>query len=121
MKECYRILAPGAVIRIGWPELSNVVTAYLQSVPETWQTGNPESETLGDKLNDDFFLFGHRYLYDYQTLALVIQRIGFPNFHKVPWGKSEYRELNGIEQNKEARVHVIEAEKPRQNRPGQSR
>ncbi|MCD6386440.1 methyltransferase domain-containing protein [Candidatus Sumerlaeota bacterium] len=112
LKECFRILVPGGVIRIGWPELSNILNAYFNSAPESWDTGNPESETVGDKLNDSFFLFGHRYIYDYQTLELVMGRIGYTNFQKVEWGKSKFKELNGLERNKEFKIHVIEAVKP---------
>jgi predicted SAM-dependent methyltransferase len=113
LTECLRVLSPGGVIRIGWPELSNVLTAYFHSSPETWDTGNPASETMGDKVNDSFYLYDHRYLYDYKTLELAMTRIGFINFTKVPWGESEHPELKGIEKNLSFRVHVIEAEKPK--------
>lgn len=113
LKECFRILKPGGVIRIGWPELSCIISAYSHSNSETWDTGNPESETLGDKVNDSFYLYGHKYIYDNQTLELVMQRIGFVNYRQMPWGVSAFPELNAIEQRADAKVHVIEAEKPK--------
>ncbi len=111
LEECYRILEPGGVIRIAWPELSNIVHAYLLSDPKAWDTGNPESETPGDKVNDCFYLFGHKYIYDFHTLKLTMERIDYVNFQQMERGKSSYPELQNMEQ-RPGSIAVIEAQKP---------
>ena len=85
------------MIRDGWPELGNIVQAYLANQPETWNTGNPKSETVGDKVNDGFYLFGHRYIWDFETMDLELQRVGFSRIKRCDKKQSDHPDLSDLD------------------------
>jgi predicted SAM-dependent methyltransferase len=76
LKECSRVLQPGGVVRIGVPDLERYVHSYNGSDPiiDVYRPGRP---TRAIALNEIFYLYGHRALYDYETLALACREAGF--------------------------------------------
>ncbi len=95
-KESYRVLINGGVLRLSFPELSFHINKYIKQLE--WDTANP-TETYGDKINDMFYSYEHKYHYDCETLKREIERVGFKKIVELKWGKSKIKELNGVERN----------------------
>jgi predicted SAM-dependent methyltransferase len=76
LKECYRVLKPGGVLRIGVPDLGRYVASYKgdDSMIDDCRPGRP---TRAIALNEIFFHHGHKAIYDYETMALACQEAGF--------------------------------------------
>lgn len=106
LAECFRCLKPGGRIRIATPDLGRLVAGYLVQ--------DPASKRYVDRVFADFFRgattktpaaalnnimnnFGHRFLYDEQTLRLALANAGFHNMVRQAVGVSDDPELCGIE------------------------
>lgn len=106
LAECFRCLKPGGRIRIATPDLSRLVAGYLAQ--------DPASQRYVDRVFADFFPgattktpaaalnnimnnFGHRFLFDEQTLRLMLTNAGFHGVVRQAVGVSEDPELRGIE------------------------
>jgi predicted SAM-dependent methyltransferase len=76
LKECYRVLQSGGVLRIGVPDLERYVHSYNGSDPiiDDCRPGRP---TRAIALSEIFYHYGHRAVYDYETLALACREAGF--------------------------------------------
>lgn len=65
LRECWRVLKPGGVLRIATPDLNWLSAGILDgSVP-------------CDLVNDSFYGHGHRYLYSRAEMAKVVSEAGF--------------------------------------------
>jgi SAM-dependent methyltransferase len=88
-RECYRILKPGGVLRLGVED----TTAYVRSLVvdgadgfiESMRPGRP-TPLLG--VLDVFFAWTVRWLYDFDTLALVCNAVGFRTVEHSQFGES---------------------------------
>jgi len=67
LKECWRILKPGGVIRLTTPDLN------------WFASGVSQSTITCDEINEIFYNHGHRYLYTQEALSLNCQEVGFTN------------------------------------------
>jgi predicted SAM-dependent methyltransferase len=96
LKDCYKVLKPGGTMRIGWPDTTNLMRAYvtrnkeyfnyiatnvnLGSVPTTW-----------DELVVDFFYsWDHKYGYTRKHLKKVLLDIGFKKAKFKKYKQSDY-------------------------------
>lgn len=126
LKECFRVLKTGAVMRLCCPDLEQYVQAYLNWNREKAKSANSSLfENGANFLNFAFFgealpelkFFntrstndGHKYHYDYQDLSQKLLRIGFSKVERQEFKKSAYPELSGLE-NRITRNLIIEAVK----------
>ncbi|NEO96283.1 MAG: methyltransferase domain-containing protein [Moorea sp. SIO3G5] len=105
LKECWRILKPGGIIRIATPNLNWF----------TEQSSN--SLTACDNINNIFYEHGHRYLYTQQALEFYCQETGFTNLNKSTYKDNESR-LGYLDSHAERFNHspeisqYLEAQKP---------
>ncbi len=70
MTETLRVLRPGGVVRILVPDLEQAIAAYGEGRKEEALEGIFEGWELGDYAR-------HRYMYDYDLLAGMLERVGF--------------------------------------------
>lgn len=67
LRECFRILKPGGIIRLTTPDLTYFANRVTQSL------------NCCDQINEVFYGHGHCYLYTQEALQFYCQEIGFTN------------------------------------------
>lgn len=107
LRECRRVLKPGGTIRIATPNLE-VITGLCN-----WD-GNAMSrryiDWITDKfidgvdvyracfvVNNAFYNWGHRFLYDAEVMELTMDLAGFTDIRRCAPGESSDEHLRGIE------------------------
>lgn len=116
LKECYRVLEPGGVLRLVLPDLRSVVEDYLAGKTDDAPYGEHRAETPADLLNirlmyrapqapsgsapyrvytalKDFH--SHKWMYDAQSLVHHVTVAGFVEVEQRPFLDSR---IEGIEQ-----------------------
>jgi predicted SAM-dependent methyltransferase len=130
LHECLRVLKPGGRIRIATPSLDRLVSLfatdrsdveerYLAWAVETWVPG-ADAHLPGFVLNNFLRDWGHRFVYDRETLAHALAAAGFVDVRESSVGRSETPELAGLEAHGEAipaefnelETIVLEARRP---------
>jgi predicted SAM-dependent methyltransferase len=119
LRECRRVLKPGGAIRIATPSLERLARLYeggdLQERYVRWavETLDPETEAPlpGVALNNFFRSWGHRFIYDPQTLRHALTEAGFVDVEERPVGELEQHLAERPEFN-EYETFVLEARRP---------
>jgi predicted SAM-dependent methyltransferase len=77
--ECLRVLVPGGFMRVLTPDLLTFARAYVERGPGslTWYADNFGVRTHAEMLNFGMRMGGHTFLYDEETLDLVLRAVGF--------------------------------------------
>lgn len=96
LNNCYGILSTGGYMRISVPDLSIWCRHYLEKNNNFFSvireiTGNPMdpySQTNAATFNLMLYRFGHLWLYDYESLSIMLSMIGFKNITRKQWGSS---------------------------------
>lgn len=85
LRECWRVCAADAVLRIGVPDLGRYVRAYggEDSIIDDCRPGRP---TRGIALSEVFFCCGHRSMYDFETLEGLLVEAGFSTVERCEYG-----------------------------------
>jgi predicted SAM-dependent methyltransferase len=114
LRECYRLLIVGGILRVAMPSLEVIVQRY---VSEDWRNQDwltsPDYQfvqTRAEMLNIAFRWWGHQWLYDREELHRRLREAGFFRIMDVDWGKSETRELKGRETRADSLL-ICEAQK----------
>ncbi len=122
LKECYRVLKPGGVLRVATPDLDAFLGLTIENPDEDqlyyikWISEKflPSDHNYRPKLviNNAFYNWGHRYIYDENTLRKALQEAGFGEIRHCEIGKSEHSCLENIESHgtniDERRVNIFE-------------
>jgi SAM-dependent methyltransferase len=102
--ECYRVLKPGGTLRIGVPDALAYARAYACGDPEFIERNRPGRPTLLLALLEAFYSWGHKTMYDLESLSLVCRAAGFEHIEQRRFGESliqpspdsEHRRLESI-------------------------
>lgn len=115
LRECYRVMKPGAVMRLSTPDLRDLVKRYrdgeLHNMPGVW-----EPKTPAQMLNEGMRLWGHQFLYDGEELAELFIEAGFDLEQdlgeRVEWRQSNHEALRGLEVRPDHGDLIVEITKP---------
>lgn len=128
LRECARVLAPGGLMRVSTPDLELTVATYLDRNPAVSRaealsrhariTHAREPITPAMLFNDKMRLWGHRFLYDEETLSRALTQAGLVGLVRCRFGESEHPALAGLERHadvpwmRDAEPLILEARKP---------
>lgn len=79
LQECYRVLVPGGVARFLTPNLTLLARQYLERDLEAlnWYRDSFRTKTFAEMFNQGMRMEGHAFLYDEETLDLILKETGF--------------------------------------------
>lgn len=107
LSESYRILVPGGKLRIATPNLLRFIDLFRDDTSEearhyasgklAWH-GWPSHPTVACTiLNLQLSSWGHRFVYDPDTLKAALTRVGFESIQEFGVGESDDPNLQGLE------------------------
>jgi SAM-dependent methyltransferase len=117
LKQWFRILKPGGVVRIVMPDLDNEVRCYLGLLPGlSWEKDQlphrlvrltrlkgpyqlieGERYTRAIDFNNGLRSVGHRFFYDFETIDQSLRLAGFTGVKRQSFRDSDFEELRGID------------------------
>lgn len=107
--ECYRVLQPGGVLRVVVPDAADLVRAYAEGKPAPHGGQCP---TAFLALQEPFYRYGHRTMYDAETLGLLLEAAGFTGVERCAYGKSRLQPAPDSE-GRSAESLYVEGVRPR--------
>jgi len=106
LKECYRIMKPGGVIRISTPNIQFLMDLYNNPKTEVQDGYIKQSATFIEGkmpltatsvINNFFKDWGHQYIHDFESLELLLTNAGFVNVQQMEVGNSSNKALLNME------------------------
>jgi predicted SAM-dependent methyltransferase len=99
LKECYRILKAGGVMRTSTPSLEWLLNQYYHGSVETWGSvakyWQPHSKC--SMLNSGIRITGHLFTYDREELHNSLRIAGFTDTYDTNGRESKCQELQNVE------------------------
>lgn len=92
--QAYRVLKPGGVLRISFPDIERVTCLSLREFEKYSKTRN---ETIGSCILSIAKDWGHKTIWTMTSMSLILKSIGFSTITFPEYGKSEILELMGID------------------------
>lgn len=110
MDDCFRVLKPGGIVRIGVPDAGKLLASYLGDGKylESLHPGRPTRLIAAQEL---FYWHGHLTMFDRDTLALLFKAAGFPDPEQREFGDSGLDECPDTERRRAETIYM-EATKP---------
>jgi predicted SAM-dependent methyltransferase len=107
LKECYRVLKPGGVIRIATPDLAFLATLHRdpQKAQHLRYIQFATDRHIGDAprylpafvINNFVRAWGHQFIYDEAALELALETAGFEAIRRCRILESDHPELANLE------------------------
>ena len=88
LKECYRVLKPGGVLRVVCPDASRYMASYFDPDHQFLHDWREFEFTPMMEMQYEFYSFGHKAVYDYETIAFFCKTIGFSDVKHCQFGES---------------------------------
>ncbi len=129
LDECHRILRPGGIVRIATPSLRRLTRLYDDDLTELqrrylrWSVDvfvdYADAPLPGFVVNNMFHNFGHRFVYDDETLRHALEQAGFRGVVEWAVGESNDPALRNLERHMRSAAEfnayetlVLEARRP---------
>ena len=118
LRECHRVLKPGGRIRIATPDLAWVISLREAASEEAARYNRwyveafvPEADRCHPAfvINKAFRGWGHRFLYDEETLGASLEAAGFVRPVRPAYSGSDDPELAGIDRPPDESAQVMRA------------
>jgi predicted SAM-dependent methyltransferase len=108
LKECRRVLRPEGVLRVATPDLAFILNlysnpgndgrSYMRWMAQTFMAGVARADVKAVSIiNNAFRSWGHKFLYDADTLESSLREAGFSKIVRVKYNDSVHEKLRGIE------------------------
>jgi predicted SAM-dependent methyltransferase len=88
LQECFRVLRPGGVLRVGVPDGGAYAHAYTEGGAGIIEEARPGRPTAMIAVAEVFYNHGHRSVYDLETLSLFMSAAGFGDIEERAFGDS---------------------------------
>jgi predicted SAM-dependent methyltransferase len=114
LRDWFRLLRPGGVLRIATPDLAYVVERYQGEWRDQAWLQLPEYafiQTRAEMVNVAMRWWGHHFLYDGEELERRMREAGFTTVRRCNLGASTVPELAGLETRDDSRL-ILEGVKP---------
>jgi predicted SAM-dependent methyltransferase len=108
IKDFFRVLKPGGVMRIAMPNLEETIHTYMD---ENWKENSKAFlekfgltfiQTRAERINIGFRWWGHQWLYDYEELERRLKEAGCEKIKRCPIFESEHDALKNLETRNES-------------------
>lgn len=96
LRECYRLLKPGGVMRMGWPDLARFVRAYATRDKKYFDYISKnvfygmKYKTWDELIGDYFYSWDHQYGYTRKHMKMLLKDIGFKDVRYSKYGQSTH-------------------------------
>jgi predicted SAM-dependent methyltransferase len=98
IREMYRVLEPGGICRICTPDLEGIARAYLDRDPRVLQVHRGhgyDAPTWSHLPNNYLRLWGHRYMFDFDALRMLLEDAGFAEVERTAFNRSRHELFDG--------------------------
>lgn len=113
LRQAYRTLKPGGIIRIAMPDLDDLIDGYQKDWRRfDWVNWKEFAfiKTKAEMINIAFRWWGHQHLYNREELARALNEAGFSAFEFVEHSQSRHDDLRGLETRLDSKL-IVEAVK----------
>jgi len=115
--DIFRILKPEGIVRIGVQDLRLISRKYLDNDYDFFFQINKDykqrfpGKKVADKVNYFFNSYGHKYMWDFESLEYLFKKSGFENIENKDYLESKIDKIEKID-NRPEMFFYLEAKKP---------
>lgn len=120
LREAWRVMQPGAVLRIVVPDVEKHCKAYVAATAEAWAELGWDLNNLPADLPTPAYLLNHvfnqdgehLFAYDYESLSALLAEAGFVDISRQAYGQSKDAHLEADQPNHKPYSLYVDAVKP---------